>query len=237
MKHRIKAWGLILIMALLAAGCGKDGEIKVFEDGMTLPKDNVETTMIPEDGSQVNSEEDAPAGIEGVSTEGLPIGSIVQLKEDTTYYMITAKDYAVPEVPDTTFEYAAFSYPIGNQTGVPTIAINHDDIEKVIYIGFSNEAEALNQEYDGSGDYLSIGTVVHVEGVDVPLMIFGRHQTASDGTVYSYSGCEYPIGFTTAEESYLFNQDMIQSIDFYGYCNSDELEMERTLAQMEQESN
>ena len=230
MKLMKKTGCLLMMFALLVTGCGQE---KQQEDGIVIPK-NVETTTLGESIEAAEKAQDEP-GIE-MSTEDLPIGTIVKIQGDESDYMITAKNYALLEVKDITFDYALFAYPVGNTSGVPTLAVNKEDIEKVIYSGLKNENEALkDREYEASkGQYLPIGTVVTVKDVDKPIMVVGRHQTASDGTIYTYSGYEYPTGFTTAEEGYLFTDELIETIQFYGYCNPAEIEMEKSLAEMDE---
>lgn len=88
----------------------------------------------------------------------LPIGTIVSLHGSEELFMITS--YCIfpsgkQEVQQAKvmYEYGACAYPEGILNSDTTVAFNHNQIEKIIYLGYETEAQKelsniLNNGYD-----------------------------------------------------------------------------------------
>ena len=70
----------------------------------------------------------------------LPIGSIVRLKGGTKRIMIYGRKQISAD-SGAIFDYVACFYPEGNISDQYTFLFNHDNIEEVVFKGFSDEEE------------------------------------------------------------------------------------------------
>ena len=79
--------------------------------------------------------------------------------------------------------------------------------------------------------YLPIGTVVLLKGGTKKVMITGFCSiTESDkNKTYDYSGCLYPEGFLSSNQTLLFDHSQIDKIYFVGYQNEEEKELKEKL--------
>ena len=73
----------------------------------------------------------------------LPIGTVVLLKEGTqkvmiTGYLIYSKDSNKKEM----YDYGACIFPEGVISADSTLVFNHDQIDKIVYLGYENEEQA-----------------------------------------------------------------------------------------------
>ena len=68
----------------------------------------------------------------------LPIGTIVLLKEAESKIMITGY-LPIDEEDDTLYDYSACSFPEGIIDDEETLVFNHEDIQKVFYLGYDDE--------------------------------------------------------------------------------------------------
>ncbi len=167
-----------------------------------------------------------------VVTETLPIGSVVTVDGSEEKYMVIAHDYIVEEMPDITWQYAACLYPEGNISAKPAMAFNNEDIKEVLFEGLKTTEGCNLAVYEVKEGYLPLGTVVQAEGLETPLMIFGRSQQLS-GTEqkYDYAACEYPAGNISPEETYVLNNEDISSLYFLGYIDDEEEAFKEKLLQ------
>ena len=86
----------------------------------------------------------------------------------------------------------------------------------------------------GAGRLLPIGSVVLLEGGDMPLMIFGRAQTAvDDGRFWDYAAVPYPEGNSDREHTYLFDRGQVRELLFVGFQTEAEEELADHLARIE----
>lgn len=69
----------------------------------------------------------------------LPIGTVVLLKGATKKIMITGYCMKTAEYPDKIFDYNGCPYPEGTLKSDVTSVFDHDQIDKVFYMGFINE--------------------------------------------------------------------------------------------------
>ena len=67
---------------------------------------------------------------------------------------------------------------------------------------------------------LPIGSVVLVKDANKKMMIIGILQT-SDGVRYDYMAVLYPEGYLTQEHIYLFNQEDIAEICYFGFLGAE----------------
>lgn len=82
----------------------------------------------------------------------LPIGSIVLLKNATKKIMVYGRKQMAADTGEM-FDYVACLYPEGNISDEYTLLFNHEQIEQVIFRGFSNvEDEKFVSEILNSGD-------------------------------------------------------------------------------------
>lgn len=85
-----------------------------------------------------------------------------------------------------------------------------------------------NQKYE---KYLPIGSVVLLKGAKKRLMITGYSIIAKDnlGKIYDYSGCLYPVGFLSSDQTAVFNHDQIDKIFAIGYSDDEQKQFIQTL--------
>ena len=72
--------------------------------------------------------------------------------------------------------------------------------------------------------YLPIGTVVMLKGASKRLMITGFCSMATDdtNTMFDYSGCMYPEGFLSSDQTALFNHSQIAQVYHMGLVDDEE---------------
>ena len=70
----------------------------------------------------------------------LPIGSIVRLRGGTKRIMMYGRKQISAD-SGAIFDYVACFYPEGNISDQYTFLFNHDNIEEVVFKGFSDEEE------------------------------------------------------------------------------------------------
>ncbi|GAA0075625.1 hypothetical protein UT300005_00030 [Clostridium sp. CTA-5] len=92
----------------------------------------------------------------------------------------------------------------------------------------TNTTVSQQREVEYSKDeLLPLGTVVLLKDSNRQLMITGRMRKLegdSSEKIWDYSGCEYPRGFMSPQDSYLFNIDQIEKVYFKGYEDEEEFE-------------
>ena len=69
----------------------------------------------------------------------LPIGSVVLLKEANKRVMITGFAAKGKETGDKMFDYMGCMYPEGVIRSTQNLLFNHDQIDRVYYIGYMDE--------------------------------------------------------------------------------------------------
>lgn len=85
-------------------------------------------------------------------------------------------------------------------------------------------------------DWLPMGSVVKLVGVDTPMMIVGRLQkSAESDEVSDYAACPYPCGFEDSSHAVLFNGDRVEHVLFLGYRTERELAWCKELTQAKAE--
>jgi hypothetical protein len=78
--------------------------------------------------------------------------------------------------------------------------------------------------------YLPIGTVLMLKGGSKRVMITGFVcNNQEDRKVYDYSGCLYPEGILSSNNTLLFNHDQIEKVDYLGYSDEEEKEFKKKL--------
>lgn len=76
----------------------------------------------------------------------LPIGSVVLLKESKKRLMIQGRVQKI-KGRDEIFDYSGCYYPEGNINPEASYLFNHEQIERVYFIGFQDEEELQLQAY------------------------------------------------------------------------------------------
>ena len=71
----------------------------------------------------------------------LPIGSVVLLKEAKKRVMVTGFVAQSNETGDKVFDYMGCLYPEGIISSEQNLLFNHDQIDKIFYLGYSDEEE------------------------------------------------------------------------------------------------
>lgn len=84
--------------------------------------------------------------------------------------------------------------------------------------------------------FLPIGTVVLLKGGKDKLMITGflavnLDDNDSSENAYDYSGCPYPEGMLSVDETFLFNHEDIEEIFYVGFINEEEVDFKARLAE------
>ncbi len=71
----------------------------------------------------------------------LPIGTIVKLKNTNKRLMITGFYLVADDNKNVIYDYSGVAYPEGLSTSEETALFNHDQVEKIFYVGFVDEEE------------------------------------------------------------------------------------------------
>ena len=79
--------------------------------------------------------------------------------------------------------------------------------------------------------YLPIGTVLMLKGGKKRAMITGFCSIAGEDKtkVFDYSGCLYPEGFISSNQTLLFNHDQIDKIYHFGLSDEEEKNFKQKL--------
>lgn len=79
----------------------------------------------------------------------------------------------------------------------------------------------MNQKYE---KYLPLGSVVMLKNATKRLLITGFCVMPNEdkNKIYDYSGCLYPEGIISTEQTALFNHDQIERIYAIGYSDDEE---------------
>ncbi|WP_460280046.1 DUF4176 domain-containing protein, partial [Clostridium sp. CTA-5] len=97
----------------------------------------------------------------------------------------------------------------------------------------TNTTVSQQSEVEYSKDeLLPLGTVVLLKNSNRELVITGRMQRLagdSNEKIWDYSGCAYPKGIMSDDDSYGFNTDQIEKVYFRGYEDKDEIEYNKQL--------
>lgn len=83
--------------------------------------------------------------------------------------------------------------------------------------------------------FLPLGTVVMLKGASKRLMVTGFCTMAAeeaDGVMYDYSGCMYPEGVISSDQTALFNHDQIEKIYHMGLVDQEEKDFKIKLNQL-----
>ena len=83
--------------------------------------------------------------------------------------------------------------------------------------------------------FLPLGTVVMLKGASKRLMITGFCTMAAEeaeGVMYDYSGCMYPEGVISSDQTALFNHDQIDKIYHMGLVDQEEKDFKIKLNQL-----
>lgn len=98
----------------------------------------------------------------------LPIGSIVMLKGGSKEAMITSYCVISKEKGNTLYEYGGCTYPEGILDASVTLVFNHDQIDKIVFMGYETEdqkrySEILDKNYDAVKEKFQKGELTKEE--------------------------------------------------------------------------
>lgn len=87
--------------------------------------------------------------------------------------------------------------------------------------------------------YLPIGTVVMLKGGKKRAMITGFCSISGEdkSKIFDYSGCLYPEGFISSNQTLLFNHEQIDKIFHFGLVDEEEKQFKQKLNEMMQKMN
>ena len=86
---------------------------------------------------------------------------------------------------------------------------------------------------------LPVGTVLLLEGGEKKVMITGFYTIPENNqnTVYDYSGCLYPEGIISSNQTLLFNHNQITKVFYMGYKDKEEQEFKKKLGEVINKTN
>ena len=83
---------------------------------------------------------------------------------------------------------------------------------------------------ENTKEFLPIGTVITIYGLEQKVMIYGRKQQQSkEKKIWDYVGCLYPYGNLSKDYNVFFDHIQIEEILFTGYENEEELSLRKEL--------
>ena len=82
--------------------------------------------------------------------------------------------------------------------------------------------------------YLPIGTVVMLKGASKRVMVTGfcAIKGNNKNRMWDYTGCMYPEGFLSSNQTCLFNHDQIEKIYYFGLIDEEEEKFKAELNKM-----
>ena len=80
--------------------------------------------------------------------------------------------------------------------------------------------------------FLPIGTVVMLDGGTKRAMIIGYCPVAEGNQMYDYSGCLYPEGVLSSDQTLLFNHEQVSQVFFKGFVDQEQTEFMTKLNQI-----
>ena len=85
-------------------------------------------------------------------------------------------------------------------------------------------------KFDLKNDFLPVGTVVSIRFNPNKFMIMG-FCTIEGNTkkMYDYCAVLYPSGFTSIDETFMFNRDIVKKVHHLGYVTEEEKEFKKLL--------
>lgn len=84
--------------------------------------------------------------------------------------------------------------------------------------------------------FLPIGSVVILKNATKKIMVTGFCPVDGDNQLYDYSGCMYPDGIMSNDETLLFNHDQIDIIYFLGFRGEEEKVFQEKLKEILEEA-
>ena len=79
--------------------------------------------------------------------------------------------------------------------------------------------------------FLPIGTVVRLKGGTKRVMIIGFCAMAKEkeGKIFDYTGCIYPEGLLSSDQTAMFDHSQIEQVYFKGFVDDEEKEFKNKL--------
>lgn len=96
------------------------------------------------------------------------------------------------------------------------------------------EDKEIKQEGKRGEELLPIGTVVMLKGAKKRVMISGfcAMDEEHPGKVWDYSGCMYPEGFLSSNQTCLFDHEQIEKVYHLGLIDDEEEEFKEKLRKL-----
>ena len=82
--------------------------------------------------------------------------------------------------------------------------------------------------------FLPLGSVVRLKEGNKRVMVTG-YAFSNNGKAYDYTGCLYPEGYLSYDNTFLFNHDQIEEISFKGYKTEEFDELNKALLEARKE--
>ena len=89
----------------------------------------------------IKKNEENEGGIKMNKEKYLPLGSVVLLKEAKKRVMVIGFMVSANETSDKVFDYMGCLYPEGVLSSEQSLVFNHDQIDKIFYLGYSDNEE------------------------------------------------------------------------------------------------
>ena len=84
--------------------------------------------------------------------------------------------------------------------------------------------------------FIPIGSVVILKNATKRIMVTGFCPVDGENKLYDYSGCMYPEGIMSSDETLLFNHEQIDMIYFLGFRDQEENVFQEKLKEIIEES-
>lgn len=102
---------------------------------------------------------------------------------------------------------------------------------EMVEVDNRKEEIKMNNNVNVGEKYLPIGTVVMLKGASKRLMITGFCSSAveKENEMFDYSGCLYPEGIISSNQTALFNHDQIDKVFYKGLVDEEEVNFKTKL--------
>ncbi len=145
----------------------------------------------------------------------LPIGTICSLANEKNNIMIIG--YFSSEYTDKliTYDYIGCSYPEGLLLKNNFISFNHDEIEKVIYMGYESELfNNFNQKINNTDTSKEISSTIENNDVKTNSFIFDKNGTViSENTTSNVNKAELDTNNSEQIDKFKFDENGVVVLD------------------------
>lgn len=90
-------------------------------------------------------------------------------------------------------------------------------------------------QYNNTGEFLPIGTIITLKNGNKRIMICGfLQERQEDHKIYDYVACMYPEGILDPDELFLFNNEDIDQVHYIGMQDAEEFQFNEFLRQQKE---